>query len=519
MVASSLLSWPQLSLHAARASRSAITHSRVHASAQESPQLPEIDVMVGFGDAQRARFLSDFWGRKPLLVRSLLSSEEIAALCPLSPDDLLELACDEEVSSRLVGEDGNDCCWTLEHGPFDFDELSSRIEDELPCTLLVQEVDRQVPEVESLRDKFNFVPRWRLDDVMVSYARAGGSIGAHVDNYDVFLLQGSGQKRWDIEVTTRSAADENLRKGLDVRILSNFAPSHSQVLRAGDALYLPPRHAHWGVSAAADCLTYSVGFRAPTAQELVESLVNAAAQRVPSDSLWNMSVPLDPADPFGRGRISRQDVAYAKQVCRDALDAFLGDDAAFEDFLGSTLTRPKRKSRTPSATAWQSPASLPRWTSPSAPHGDMSPASLLEFADFDFGESHMDSDDLDDEDAEEDGLSFFSLAELEGGLVLPAEGSQLVVERIAADAPGAPTLRHAETAVLAFIPTPDASGCRLFLDGQPVPVQPDAEAHLPLLCARSRLIPADLSAPLRESQGLRSLVAKLLACDALYEEL
>ena len=133
-------------------------------------------------------FLTEHWQKRPLLIRGLLSPEEVEALCPLTPDELVDLAGDADVCSRLVLETGGAQPWELRHGPFEPDVLEL-MGSGPACSLLVQQVDQLVPEVGRLRERFDFVPRWRTDDVMVSFAPPGGSVGAHLDNYDVFLLQ------------------------------------------------------------------------------------------------------------------------------------------------------------------------------------------------------------------------------------------------------------------------------------------------------------------------------------------
>ncbi len=215
-----------------------------------------------------SRFLETYWQKKPLLLRGAFP----AFASPLEPDDLAGLACEEGVSARLILEQGGAYPWQLLHGPFDESVFA-----ELPEThwsLLVQEVDRYAPDVAALLDAFRFIPAWRLDDVMVSYAPAGGSVGAHIDQYDVFLLQGYGRRRWQIE--TAPKAEELLVPELDVRLLQDFAPDAEWVLEPGDMLYLPPRVAHHGV-ALDDCMTYSIGFRAPSHAEIVLGFMQHAA--------------------------------------------------------------------------------------------------------------------------------------------------------------------------------------------------------------------------------------------------
>eukprot|EP00904_Undaria_pinnatifida_P011073 jgi/Undpi1/7096/HiC_scaffold_22.g09570.m1 len=206
------------------------------------------EVWEGFPEEDHDRFLAEFWQKKPLLIRQAVKGFESI----LSRDELAGIACLPDAESRLVAggrrvdEGGDD--WEVEHGPFE-EEAFSEI-GETHWTLLVNEVNRHVPEVSDLLSNFRFVPTWRVDDVMVSYAPERGSVGPHVDNYDVFLLQGAGKRRWAIEETLTSSEEEAARsiEGIDLRVLSDFKEAQAWVLEPGDALYIPPRIAHHGVS-------------------------------------------------------------------------------------------------------------------------------------------------------------------------------------------------------------------------------------------------------------------------------
>ncbi len=211
-------------------------------------------------DAQR--FLDEYWQQKPLLLRQALPGFD----CQLQADELAGLACEEETESRLVLEKGGRTPWETRHGPFsegDFRQLP-----ESHWTLLVQDVDKHVPEVSQLLEYFRFLPDWRLDDVMVSYAADQGSVGPHSDDYDVFLYQAQGRRRWKLHY--QPISEEDYIPDLDLRILPEFQAEEEWLLEAGDMLYLPPNLAHWGV-AEGECMTCSVGFRAPSYQELVSA--------------------------------------------------------------------------------------------------------------------------------------------------------------------------------------------------------------------------------------------------------
>ena len=201
-------------------------------------------------------FLRDFWQKRPLLVRNAVP--DFTGL--ISPEDLFTLAGDEGVQARLVRQ--KKAGWDLQFGPFSATTFKPK-RDKSPWTLLVQELNHYLPDATTLLQQFDFIPHARLDDLMVSYAPAGGGVGPHFDSYDVFLLQGHGHRRWQIS----AQQDLTLVDGAPLRILRNFTPEQEWVLNPGDMLYLPPQYAHNGI-AEDECMTYSIGFRAPTTQEV-----------------------------------------------------------------------------------------------------------------------------------------------------------------------------------------------------------------------------------------------------------
>jgi 50S ribosomal protein L16 3-hydroxylase len=216
-----------------------------------------------FTDFDAATFLRDYWQKRPLLIKNPWAAWEN----PLAPDELAGLACEDGVESRLVtlAPAKTGPAWQLEHGPVPetrFSKLGKR-----PWTLLVQAVDQVVPAVAALIEPFRFVPNWRIDDVMVSYAADGGGVGPHFDHYDVFLIQGLGKRRW--QVGPLCDADTPLLQHDDLRLLADFVPEQELLLEPGDILYVPPRIAHNGVAVGDDCMTYSIGFRAPSLSELI----------------------------------------------------------------------------------------------------------------------------------------------------------------------------------------------------------------------------------------------------------
>jgi 50S ribosomal protein L16 3-hydroxylase len=223
-------------------------------------------VLQRLGSLPVAHFMREVWQRKPLLVRAAIRDFE----SPLQPARLQQLARDPEAETRLVELQRGK--WRLHHGPLA--RLPSARKS--GWTVLVQGVDLLDAGAHDLLQRFRFIPDARLDDLMASYATDGGGVGPHVDSYDVFLLQGHGRRRWRIS----RQRDLRLLPGAELQVLANFRPTHEYVLEPGDLLYLPPGIAHEGI-AIGDCITYSIGFRAPTHQELLEPYwADVAAQTV-----------------------------------------------------------------------------------------------------------------------------------------------------------------------------------------------------------------------------------------------
>lgn len=283
------------------------------------------------------RFMREHWQKKPLLVRGALPDLRD----PLAPDEIAGLSCEEDVESRIVRERGGAHPWEVTWGPHPETRFAA-----LPdrgWTILVQELNRHVPQAAELLERFTFVPNVRVDDVMVSYAAPGGSVGPHLDSYDVFLLQGLGQRRW--RYGTRPAKDRRFREGLELRILERFVADRDEVLGPGDLLYLPPGFAHHGV-AVTPCLTYSVGFRAPAFGEMWKAFASHAATRSDRGAQLLVDPPLAPAR--NPGAIPPALLAQVRAAIRavDASDAAI--DRWFASFAtrltpGHTLTPPRKK--------------------------------------------------------------------------------------------------------------------------------------------------------------------------------
>jgi 50S ribosomal protein L16 3-hydroxylase len=221
------------------------------------------------GEISLEHFMRVHWQRRPLLVRNAFPGFR----SPVPPQRLFDLAAQDDVESRLVSSARGR--WALRHGPFETGELPLAARRD--WTLLVQGVDLHLDEIHSLLGRFRFVADARLDDLMISYAVDGGGVGPHVDSYDVFLLQAHGRRRWRIGWPRSS----ELLSGVPMKILARFEPTDEYVLEAGDMLYLPPGWAHEG-TAVGECMTFSVGFRAPSRHELLGAWFAECADSPPS---------------------------------------------------------------------------------------------------------------------------------------------------------------------------------------------------------------------------------------------
>ena len=274
------------------------------------------------GGLSPAAFMRRHWQKKPLLVRGAWAGDP-----PVDRSTLFELAARDDVESRLVGRDG--ARWLLRRGP-----LARRALPPLKrpgWTLLVQGVDLHVPAAHELLSRFRFVPDARLDDLMVSYASAGGGVGPHLDSYDVFLLQVHGRRRWRIG----RIADPALVDGVPLKVLANFAPEQEWLLEPGDMLYLPPRWGHDGV-AEGECMTCSIGFRAPSAAAIAQELLQRIAETIEPDDI---ALYRDPSQPAIATPARVPDALQA--FARAAVERALREPGSIEQALGEILTEPK----------------------------------------------------------------------------------------------------------------------------------------------------------------------------------
>lgn len=279
------------------------------------------------GGLTPAQFMRRHWQKKPLLVRQAWPGVQP----PIERAALFALAGQDGVESRLLrhGQAG----WKLQHGPFTRRQLPALSQPD--WTLLVQGLDLHVPQAHAMLAPFRFVPDACMDDLMLSYATPGGGVGPHLDSYDVFLLQVHGRRRWRIG----PVADRRLVDGLPVRILAHFEPEQEWVLEPGDMLYLPPLWGHDGV-AEDECMTCSIGFRAPTATQLGQDLLQRLAEDLEAP-------PPGAAEPIYRDKRqpATETPARLPSSLRDfaelALARALSDPRALDRILGQISTEPK----------------------------------------------------------------------------------------------------------------------------------------------------------------------------------
>ncbi|WP_250499636.1 cupin domain-containing protein [Caballeronia sp. GAWG1-5s-s] len=280
------------------------------------------------GNRTPRQFMRRYWQKKPLLIRQAIPGMS----APVPRDDLFELADLDDVESRLITHFRN--TWNLEHGPFAPDELPSVRKRE--WTLLVQGVNLHDERAHALMNRFRFIPDARLDDLMISYATDGGGVGPHFDSYDVFLLQVHGKRRWRIG----AQRDLSLKPGLPLKVLQHFEPEEEWVLEPGDMLYLPPHIAHDGI-AEGECMTCSIGFRAPSARELTAQFLYHLAERA-GDEANGVKADVryrDPAQP----PVAKPGELPALLVERVGaiLAKLTWNEKDVAEFLGSYLSEPK----------------------------------------------------------------------------------------------------------------------------------------------------------------------------------
>ena len=331
-------------------------YNRAMAITSPSRKPPPIEVR---GSARQplgmstVQFLRDYWQQRPLLVRNAFAG----FVPPIAPEDLAGLACEDGALSRLIRHDRKRGRWQVKTGPLA--EADFATTGDADWTLLVQDVDKWDADVAALLAPFAFLPSWRVDDVMVSYAEPGGGVGAHVDQYDVFLLQGLGQRHWAI--STDPDAPKDFRPDVELKQLARFEPTHEWLLEPGDMLYLPPGVPHDGVAFGGACMTFSIGMRAPSQAELIGDFADYLADRLPEEARYT-----DPGLAPARhpGEIDRG----ALERLRAALPfANAYNDATLLDWFGQYITRYRLAQHPAPAERPTTPAALDKWLARGTP--------------------------------------------------------------------------------------------------------------------------------------------------------
>lgn len=273
----------------------------------------------------KKRFLKHYWQKTPVVIKAFVPNFND----PLCGDELAGLACEEWVESRIVTFSGGSEEWSLLNGPFTENDFCHF--DGGDWTLLVQAVDQWVPEVAELKQKFNFIPSWRIEDIMVSYAEKGGGVGPHFDYYDVFLLQGQGQRHWKLGQQCDHTSE--LKNTSDLKLLQNFEQSAECILDPGDMLYIPPGLAHWGISCD-DSLCYSIGFRSPSEQEMLRGFSEDIATELTESNRYT--------DPTPELKIQAGEIQVGKLTAsHQRLLAAMQDSEKFLRWFGCNATQPR----------------------------------------------------------------------------------------------------------------------------------------------------------------------------------
>lgn len=277
---------------------------------------------INWGDLTPALFLAEYWQKKPLLIKNAFTQ----FTDPISADELAGLAMEEDVQSRIIAKNNNGDVshWHVEHGPFE--DYSAYGESD--WTLLVQAANNWSEDTHQLLKPFNFIPNWRLDDVMVSFSTPNGGVGPHLDQYDVFILQGEGKRHW--QVGAPDASLETLIPHPDLKQVSVFTPIIDVVTEAGDLLYIPPNHPHNGI-AITNALNFSIGFQSPSSQELLSGF---------ADTLLDKNIGLTRFNDQNRALTTSPEVLSEKDV--EQLKLFMLEQINsknnLKQFMGCQLT-------------------------------------------------------------------------------------------------------------------------------------------------------------------------------------
>ena len=278
------------------------------------------------GNRRADDFLQNYWQKKPLLIRQAIDPGQYPML---SPDELAGLACEPDVDARIVQEHHCDGPWQVSYGPFSNDDFAALPDSH--WTLLVTDCEKHLPDLRPLIELFRFIPDWRIDDLMISYASDQGSVGPHLDAYDVFLLQLEGTREW--QISTHSEPD-HLIEDIDLKILKSFHPEQSWKLLPGDMLYLPPGIAHHGI-ARDPCMTASIGFRAPAYRDLLQARFDTLIMKTDEEARLQDPGRTPQSQP---AEITPETISTFQNLLTDLLNQ---NKADFPAWLGCFLTEPK----------------------------------------------------------------------------------------------------------------------------------------------------------------------------------
>ena len=278
------------------------------------------------GNISKEDFLANYWQKKPLVIRGAFPDFEM----PFTAEELAGLACDTDAPSRMIIEHGlppTNKPWEVKLPPFEDEDFTTLPDSH--CSFLINDLERYIPELGNLIEPFRFIPDWRIDDLMVSYAEDQGSVGPHTDDYDVFLIQGEGKLRW--KVITRENYPKALIPGLPIALLKEFDEDEDWLLEAGDMLYLPPNTPHYGVAEGA-CFTFSVGFQAPRTVDLIQNWLETFSKDA---ALNKRFTDKDRTLQSNSGEITKSDLETLSNMM---LNAIKEQQSGLNVFLGKQLT-------------------------------------------------------------------------------------------------------------------------------------------------------------------------------------
>ena len=278
------------------------------------------------GNLSTEQFLKEYWQKKTLVIRNAFAN----FTSPITAEELAGLSCEDGVNSRIVIEKDGDHLWQPIHGPMNEDIFSKL--PETHWTLLVNDVEKYIPELAWIIDQFRFIPEWRMDDLMISYAPEGGSVGPHMDLYDVFILQAQGHRRW--QINSQPVAEDNQVSGTPLRIQKDFSAEEEWLLAPGDLIYIPPGVSHYGV-ATDDCMSFSIGFRATSHAELVNDFIGYITQDLDSSLTYRDPDLKAQNNP---NEITPEAINRVRDIFKDYLDP---DNPKLTEWLGRFVSDTK----------------------------------------------------------------------------------------------------------------------------------------------------------------------------------